>query len=182
MAQYNYLGNSATPPRGSIAQYMGTSDPDGWVICDGVARTNNSDGKYNNLITMGIGSGTANVNYTPPNLKSKFLLGSGTTTSVGSSVGSATITLTTNTMPAHNHTVSITDPGHGHTGFTTSYAQSAGLALGSQVWGPWSGNNGVVLKAQSRTTGITATTANTGTGEAFSIIPPATTVNYILKY
>jgi hypothetical protein len=65
------------PPTGSIMAYLGYSDPSGWVIMDGVVRDNNSDGKYNNLISMQIGSGIVNGNYTPPNYKAAFLRGAG---------------------------------------------------------------------------------------------------------
>lgn len=67
--------------------FLGTSDPDGWVICDGVQRTNGSDGKYNNLIAASIGTGTVNGNYTPPDYKGAFLRGaSGTGTNIGPAV------------------------------------------------------------------------------------------------
>lgn len=68
---------SASPPSGSLAGYLGTSDPVGWVICDGSSRSN-SDNRYNNLIGLGIGSGTTGGTYTPPNLKAAFLRGTGT--------------------------------------------------------------------------------------------------------
>ena len=81
---YNLLtGTSylpATPPAGTIAPYLGTAasgDPAGWVICDGSSRSN-SDNRYNNLIGLGIGSGTTGGTYTPPNLKAAFLRGTGT--------------------------------------------------------------------------------------------------------
>ena len=70
---------SAMYPAGALMSYVGSSinDPDGWVICNGATR-GNTDNKYNNLITLGIGSGTIGVNYTPPNLQGAFLRGTGT--------------------------------------------------------------------------------------------------------
>ena len=69
----------STPPTGSVIAYLGTSDPEGWVICDGVTRTNNGDGRYKNLNSLGIGSGGSGTsNYTPPNYKGSFLRGIGT--------------------------------------------------------------------------------------------------------
>jgi hypothetical protein len=71
---------------GMIAAYIGTTDdasntttadPPGWVIANGQPRTNGgTDGRYNNLIALGIGSGTA-ANYTPSNLKASMLRGIG---------------------------------------------------------------------------------------------------------
>ena len=56
-------------PTGSMIAYAGTTDPVGWVICDGIVRTNNQDGKYNGISSMGIGFGGSGIsNYTPPNM------------------------------------------------------------------------------------------------------------------
>jgi len=66
---------SISPPPGSISGYLGTVDPSGWVIADGVARPDNTI--YNNLINMVIGT-RLNGNYTPPNLSAAFLRGIGT--------------------------------------------------------------------------------------------------------
>ena len=205
--QFNYNGHSASNPPGSISAYLGTSDPDGWIICDGVQRTNGSDGRYNRLITAGIGSGTANSTYTPPNLTGKFLYGTSTTSSVNGTGGASTVTLATGNLPAHNHTISVSDPGHAHTTPTTavsiSFANFPGasntngnfgmhnIASGSQYTGvtwnmPGSNGNATVrvpgMTTSTPTTGITASSANTGSGTAFGILPPYITVNYIIKY
>ena len=108
--------HSIAPPIGSLVSFLGVKDPgDGWVICDGVQRTDGGDGKYNTLITMGIGSGIANVNYTPPNLKGSFLRGTGTDPT-GNYVGPSIKTTQNHATQSHNHTatVNITDPGHNH--------------------------------------------------------------------
>jgi len=103
-------------PVGSIISYLGTSDINGWIICDGVARAN-TNGIYRRLFGMSIGTFTGATSgvggtYTPPDLKGRFLYGTSTTTSVQTNAGSASqnVTLTTANLPAHNHT--ITDPGH----------------------------------------------------------------------
>jgi len=72
--------------------FLGTTDPDGWVICNGVQRTNGSDGRYNNLITLNIGTGTANANnYTPPNYSGAFLRGIGTNPTDSRNVGPSVV-------------------------------------------------------------------------------------------
>ena len=101
-------------PISTIAAYMGTSDPGGWVICDGVQRTDGGDGKYNTLITMGIGSGIANVNYTPPNLKGSFLRGTGTDPT-GNYVGPNVNATQTHATEPHNHYTTISTSFAGHT-------------------------------------------------------------------
>ena len=174
---------TANPPVGSFNAYLGTDDdPSGWVICNGEER-DNSTGLYNTLISLGIGIGSSSNNkYTPPDLKNKMLYGSsnGVTQSTG---GSSTVTLSNSNLPSHNHSISITDHGHSHSVTpTTSHQLSENLFYNwNQVWGPWSGNNGIVLTAKTETTGITAEIGNTGGGSSFNILPPYITVNFILK-
>ncbi len=77
---YNILTGSsflsAMYPPGAIMAYVNatsSSDPSGWVICDGVARSI-TDTRYINVVSLGIGS-SAGGNYTPPNLRGTFLRG-----------------------------------------------------------------------------------------------------------
>jgi hypothetical protein len=72
----SFQSSIAYPP-GSVIAYLGTSDPSGWIICDGVTRWNDGAGNYNNLINLGIGSGVLSNYYTPPNYKGSFLRGTG---------------------------------------------------------------------------------------------------------
>uniref|UniRef100_A0A6C0I620 Phage tail collar domain-containing protein n=1 Tax=viral metagenome TaxID=1070528 RepID=A0A6C0I620_9ZZZZ len=104
-------------PSGSIISYLALTsiDPSGWIICNGIQRTNGTDGRYNTLLNLGIGSGSQNGNYTPPNLSAAFLRGAGSQTYNSVTYnGSATI----NTFQGHatqQHTHTLTDPGHTHT-------------------------------------------------------------------
>jgi microcystin-dependent protein len=113
-------GVDMTSPTGSVVAFLGTNDPDGWVICNGVTRTNNSDGRYNTLNSIGIGSGGAGTsNYTPPDFKGAFLRGTGTAGMNGLYVGP---NLTRNggtpnsyqDMGVLQHGHSVSDPGHTH--------------------------------------------------------------------
>jgi hypothetical protein len=97
-------------PAGSIASYLGTTDPDGWVICDGAARTV-TDARYTYVLAMGIGSGTVN-NYTPPDYRGAFLRGSGTNGTNSTYAGPTNGTSQTDDITSHTHT--LTDPGHTH--------------------------------------------------------------------
>ena len=93
---------SIAPISGSIMAYLGTTDPDGWVIMDGVARTN--DGRYNQLMTMGIGADLG-VMYRPPNYKGAFLRGNGTSTTSENYASNALGTLQRDAIREHNHFV-----------------------------------------------------------------------------
>jgi microcystin-dependent protein len=117
---YKYNGNSVNPPPGTIAQYMGNTDPDGWLICDGVQRIV-TDGRFqalNAIITPGGGDSNR---CTPPNLKGKFLYGS-SSVSIGTTGGSETKAIGIDNLPSHNHVV--TDNGHTHGTSSSSHSHT----------------------------------------------------------
>ncbi len=178
---------STSPPPGSIMAYLGTSDPDGWVIADGNQRTNGADGRYNNLVSapLSIGSGSLNGNYTPPDYRGAFLRGAGkngTDTSYeGGSVGAKQQHAT------QNHTHTVTDPGHGH---NYSYGWPGTAADTSRYfWSNTLSNRGELTNAStlnsllsitSNTTGITLGNSFTSSN-ANETRPYNYGVNWIIK-
>ena len=71
---YNINSIPNIAPRGTVMQYaspIGVTDPSGWVICDGISRSN-AAGIYNNLINAGFiyngSTTTPNTTFTPYNL------------------------------------------------------------------------------------------------------------------
>jgi len=196
MASVGYYQNShlATPPVGSIMEYLGATDPDGWIICNGTARTNNQDGRYNALNSLAIGTGGSGIsNYTPPDLRGKFLIGASSTYPLSSTSGNATVTLIEANLPSHSHSM---DHQHyvnfnGNTAaYPNWYTNNASFGNGAYVYT----NNAqgiptsypLVLNGSSYgypnyNVGKTITDA-TGSGTAFSILPPYRAVNYIIKY
>uniref|UniRef100_A0A6C0L7T9 Uncharacterized protein n=1 Tax=viral metagenome TaxID=1070528 RepID=A0A6C0L7T9_9ZZZZ len=147
---YSYKNISVMYYPGTVCAYLGSTDIDGWVICDGIQR-NVSDSRYTNLVTMAIGTGTANA-YTPPDYRGAFLRGSNkgtanaaaTTTygarapdlkisqthmtethshgaSSGNQSANHTHTGTTDSGGSHTHTISTSaSPDHTHGSGTTS--------------------------------------------------------------
>ena len=83
-------------PSGLIAMWSGASDsiPNGWLLCDG--------------------------NNNTPDLRNRFIVGAGSSYSVGNTGGSDTVSLNTNQIPAHSHGFSLSAASagahtHGHT-------------------------------------------------------------------
>jgi hypothetical protein len=111
---------------------------------------------------MGVTSNTAN-SITPPNLKSRFLSGASATNTIGGTGGSSTVTLATANIPSHSH--------------TTDFLCNNNNAYGSGSTSGLFGNNDF---NSSKT--VTQTTSSTGSGTAFSILPPYLQLNYIMKY
>ena len=242
-----YLGHSCMPPPGSIVSYIGTTDPDGWVICDGSLRTS-TDSRYTALASILGGTNTGN-SLRPPDLRSKFLYSSSDVQTTMTTGGSSTVTLTTANLPSHSHTISLSDQGHRHNNSANQNAHSHGISINDPghnhgnylndpghdhncrmnytddknwscgngqnpsgdggnstgrrwytemaytgMWitnagagtGIWASSDsqqpGVNITNTAASTAITATASNVGSGEAFSILPPYSTVNYIIKY
>ena len=161
---YGIIGVQAaagtTIPAGMISLWYGSigSVPLGWYLCDGTNGT--------------------------PDLRDRFVIAAGSSYAVGATGGTATSTLTTNELPAHTHTATVTDPGHTHTLSISGGSSITGLG-GSGSSG-WSGaNTGVTYVSTSgttsSTTGISVANSTTGTGAAFSNIPPYYALAYVMK-
>jgi len=184
MSGFTFKNHDVSYPIGSIIQHYGTSDPDGWIICNGVTRTS-TDGRYARLATLlntiqGVSTNNAN-SVTPPNLKGKFLYGSSnTTTGLGDTGGAATQTLTVAQIPSHTHTGTTGNdtPDHSH-GYRPSEAKNGE---------DWNGSSPALPGAATQTGGASTrhthgfTTAASGGGQAFSILPPYFLINHIMKY
>lgn len=122
-------------PSGVICMWSGAANaiPTGWALCNG-------------------SNGT-------PDLRDRFVVGAGSTYSVGAKGGEATHTLTTSEMPAHTHALG----GNGGTG--TKYitiVQTSDASNRTQAWI----NSGVQA---------------TGSGAAHNNLPPYYALCYIMK-
>lgn len=155
-------------PSGSIFSFGGTSVPSGWLFCDGsaVSRTTYASLFATIGTSWGIGDGLTTFNI--PDLQNMFLRGSGS-----SVVG----IYEEDDNKSHTHTITITDPGHFHqegsTGSTGAYG------VGTNVTGPGYtyGQFAPALKTETKTTGITASAATSGSESR----PKNKRVLYIIK-
>lgn len=136
-------------PIGTIVMWNnrgGASIPSNWALCDGTNGT--------------------------PDLRDKFIVGSGNTYAIGAVGGSKDAVVV-----AHSHTV--TDPGHSHSGVITG-GSSRVFSNGSIGSGGSSGINGLSSgSSSSNTTGITI--ASTGSSGTNANLPPYYALAYIQK-
>lgn len=137
---------------GMIMMWSGSigSIPSGWYLCDG-------------------SNGT-------PNLTDRFIIGAGSSYSVNGTGGVSSVTLTTNNMPAHTHTATVTDPGHTHTSNAQQQNTSNQLAGGGSFT-----TASATATINSATTGISVTNSTTGSGTSFSILNPYYALAFIQK-
>jgi hypothetical protein len=158
--------------QGMIITWFGTSNtiPTGWRICDGTSYT--------------VTSPTAGT-FATPDLREKFIIGSGRSTggfTQNATGGASTITLTATNLPAHSHT--ITDPGHNHN-YTFLFGSASPTGSGGVTCRDITFTN----TTASNTTGITGTTTTmrdgsgttvTGNPAGITIIPQYRALIYIM--
>lgn len=199
-----FASKSNATPAGTVVSYLGKTDVDGWILCDGLVRNNNSDGRYNALAALSIGSGgSLTNNYTPPNLQNVFLRGADTNKETLYTSGSNEVALNGNHLPSHSHngsvgynaaSLQIIDISHDHELYSSyrEYFEEANNSSYKCVDKEGYDNQfksvemRTVRNNQMITVPIPAhthdfTTNNTGGSQAFSIIPRYVTVNYLLK-
>ena len=151
----SYIG-----PIGMIVMWGGTSIPsDSWLVCNGQAV---SRATYPILFerygtAWGVGDGSTTFNL--PNFQDRLPIGAGANASIGQQAGSGTATLSQSNLPSHTHTMSINK---------------------INVDNEQTGTDGIVLATEGSNS-TTKTTESTGSGNAFSIIPPVNGVYFIIK-
>lgn len=158
-----------------------TNIPSGWVLCNG-------------------SNGT-------PDLRDRFIVGAGSSYSVGSTGGADSVTLTTTQMPSHNHTISLSSlsasssGGHTHSlsnlqtnpvsmisvdswGYGTAKLLSCNSATSGYYTGTLSfsisGNMGTAGAHTHSITG-SASIGNIGSGSSHENRPPYYALCFIMK-
>lgn len=132
-------------PAGLIAIWSGSaaSIPSGWVLCDG-------------------SSGT-------PDLRSRFVVGAGSTYAVGATGGSADAIVV-----SHTHSASVSDPGHNHTVF-------ANPGGGSGAFGGGTSGGATNITSSTSSTNISVGISTTGSSGTNANLPPYYALCYIMK-
>ena len=141
-------------PTGMISLWYGSigSIPTGWYLCDGTNGT--------------------------PDLRDRFIVGAGSTYSVSATGGSSSVTLTTNNLPAHTHTATVTDPGHSHAmGRDYKFTQQS---VGQDTSNP-NDQTTAVFSTQTNVTGISVSNSSVGSGTSFNVLNPYYALAYVMK-
>lgn len=173
-------------PYGSIIMWYGSvaTVPTGWQLCNG-------------------SNGT-------PDLRDRFVVGSGSSYTPGTIGGATSVALSTSNLPSHDHSfsgsgstssagghshgisISITDPGHSHTvhanpggsggafGGGTSSA-ATNIGTSTSTTGISASGSASSVGDHSHSVSVSGTVGSTGSGTSFSTMPPYFAVCYIMK-
>jgi len=195
MSYFNINNVSQDYPYGAIINYAGnlnvSTGLNGWLLCDGaaVSRTTyvNLFNAIGTVYSVGDGSTTFNI----PNFLNRFAYGSSSNLPnlLNSNGGSANVTLDNNNLPAHTHsgTTDNINQNHSHY-FTSRYQSNSNLFQGQQdgiSYGMW-GNNDAYINTSNQSANhyhsLGTTSSAYGNAAPFSILPPYTTMVFIIKY
>ena len=133
------LGTSSIPT-GLICMWSGATVPTGWNLCDGTNGT--------------------------PDLRDRFIVGSGSSYAIGATGGEVTHTLTTAEMPSHTHSSRIVTAS-GSTNLNGSCLRSPGAVLNVESTSSYQGN--------------LMSTTSVGSGSAHENRPPYYALAFIMK-
>lgn len=132
-------------PVGMITMWSGSISniPTGWALCNG-------------------SNGT-------PDLRNRFIVGAGSTYSVGATGGSNTVALSISNMPSHNHDFYAYQRS---TGGTNTYLKASGISTGGFV---------EITSGRSTRDSTSDLIGNKGSGTAHENRPPYYALCYIMK-
>ena len=174
---------------GFIQMFAGATAPTGWLLCNGAAISRTTYARLFAVIGTTYGAGDGSTTFNLPDFRDRFPVGAGTTYARNSKGGAASVTLTTNTIPAHTHGKSgaisggITSSGaHTHTFKTQGDYAAKGTKKGiySEDDSTWSGTS-VMTSSGAHTHNLPAHEhTSVGGGAAHENRPPYIGINFII--
>lgn len=188
---YTYKDKGVLIPKGSIIimpMANQTSDPDGFLRCDGRAVPS---ALYPDLYAViGTNFGGNSTNFNLPNYESQFLYGkSNASGQMNQSIGNNNHTLTAGQLPSHNH--SFTTIRHAHTGIVSGFGtqpynddfnNSGGGKKGLYRAGLQEIGDSYGIGADSATATISINNEGHSPPSSFSIVPLHKVMVFLIKY
>lgn len=167
-------------PVGAVMPFAGSSAPTGWLLCAGQTVSRTTYATLFAAVGTAYGAGDGSTTFALPDLRGRAVFGvdnmGGTTasrvTSGVSGITGTTLGASGGNQAMHQHTHTVTDPGHTH---VLTNGLNRGSGTGYYQGGPY---GAAYTATESATTGITL--ANSGTGSSQNM-PPAMMLNYIIK-
>jgi microcystin-dependent protein len=163
---------------GQIEIFSFNFAPKGWTLCNGQLLPINQNQALFSLLGTQFG-GNGQTNFAVPDLRSRIPISVGTNL-IGTAAGSESVTLSTSTMPAHNHMVNVDA--------NTAATSNAVTPATNEVLGQTAGQlkDGTPLSINMYATGAPGTNldprtiSNTGGSQAHTNIQPYLTLNFCI--
>lgn len=161
--------DSLVPP-GVIVPFAGTTNPPGWLMCDGRAVSRTDDARLFQVVGTTYGEGDSSTTFNLPNLMGRVVVGvdPGDPSFNGRNIdgGQKSVTLTTAQMPAHRHFIRPDQLEAGMLGLADGEYADSGDSGGFAFVNPFQR----IKETQAA-----------GKGESHTNMPPFLTLNYIIK-
>lgn len=167
----------------ALFEFLWTADAN-LAVSGGRGATANADWLANKALTLPdfrgrVMAGLFDMGNTALTIPSGVPINAGTVTELGRVLGAQTHTLTSAQIPAHNHTASVTDPGHSHTLNNIATGNVSGIAGGGGGVSPADGSG---RGTSTNTTGISVTVNNnTGGGGVHNNMQESMLVTFYVK-
>lgn len=158
-------------PTGTIIHFAGSVVPSGWLPCDGAEYTIVAQPALFNVIGYLYGSINPLL-FNVPDLRRRQIRTAPYNGTIATTGGSDTVTLTSNNVPPHNHT--ITDAGHAHE-IDAMTQQNQSIVIASNRIG----NNNTVTTS-TETTGVTINNS-VSANDSFSVANSYVVLQSIIK-
>ena len=124
-ATYIYQNSYLMIPPGVIFLWGGTTCPSGWLLCNGNSYTTTDYTNLYSIIGYTFGGSSLSGKFNVPNFTSNIPIGVSSSTYVlSNSSGNTSVILSTSQLPAHSHTITVSDPGHTHSLSVPSHTHS----------------------------------------------------------
>jgi microcystin-dependent protein len=178
-----HLTSTLALKAGSMFPYAGTTEPSGWLLCNGQTVSRTTYAALFNVCGTVYGAGDGSTTFRLPDLRGYALVGldedDADFDTLAETRGSKTVTLTEAQMPAHTHTVS--GGAHGHS--TKVYSRPWLFVNPDNVLGTGNRNDSSSeLAVPGSATGNHAhTLATVGGGVAHTNLQPGTCLNWLIK-
>lgn len=181
---------------GEVIDYAGSTAPSRWLLCFGQAISRATYALLFAIVGITYGAGDGVTTFNLPDCRGRTTYGKDDMggaaanritvaggnfdgTVLGGTGGLQNHTMVVGELVAHSHTVNITDPGHTH----SLVFQLSNQQFASNVGG---GATNIAINttspgtSNSNTTGITAASVNTGSGNAFTVLSPGIIFNKMI--
>jgi microcystin-dependent protein len=197
-------------PTGGLMLWPTASPPANWLICNGAAVSRATYATLFAVVSTTFGAGDGSTTFNLPNYTDRVPIGAGSAYAVNAQGGSATTTLTTTELPAHTHSASSsssssssfsgaagttgsTNIDHNHNEswsapdfggpITAARLNATGV---QRVTGGMNSNQNHVhtftpAGSVSTSTSTSTTIGSTGSGAAFTNLPPYLGIYFIIK-